>query len=195
MAGTTLTQEDGPHPSAAWWLFMLVGLLGVAAGVIVLAKPGDSLAALAVITGIFLLVQGAFEVIASLRRSTANRGVVAVLGVVTLLIGILLVRHPIGGVTAVALLLGLWLIALGVVRLISAFESEERRGWNLAMAAIELIAGIVIVANPHIGYATLALITGISFIFNGIGLFALGWLLHGAMREESPPGRHLGAAA
>jgi uncharacterized membrane protein HdeD (DUF308 family) len=34
----------------------------------------------------------------------------------------------------------------------------------------EAIAGIVIIANPTIGYATLAVVTGIAFIAIGIGI-------------------------
>ena len=34
--------------------------------------------------------------------------------------------------------------------------------------------GIAVVANPHIGYATLAILTGIWLILSGIGTIALG---------------------
>ena len=48
---------------------------------------------------------------------------------------------------------------------------------------LELLAGIVIVSESlNIGYATLALLVGISFIINGIGMSALGWNLHGLRR-------------
>ena len=43
-----------------------------------------------------------------------------------------------------------------------------------------LLAGIVIVSDPNIGFATLALLVGIAFILNGMGMFALGWSLHAA---------------
>jgi len=161
-----------------WWLMVLVGLLSVVAGVIILFKPSDSLATLAVIAGIFLLLDGILELLYSFLRSTANRGLVALLGVLTAIVGVLLIRHPIGGVTAVALLIGIWLIAIGVIRLVTAF-GEESRGWHALAGALELVAGIVIVANPNIGYTTLAILVGIGFIVNGIGVFALGW----AMRE------------
>jgi uncharacterized membrane protein HdeD (DUF308 family) len=36
------------------------------------------------------------------------------------------------------------------------------------MGLVELIAGIVIVANPSIGYTTLAILVGIAFILNGL---------------------------
>jgi len=161
-----------------WWLLVLVGVLSVVAGVIILFKPSDSLATLAVIAGIFVLIDGIMELIASFSRQTQNRGLVALLGVLSAIVGILLIRHPIAGVAAIALFIGIWLVAVGVVRLAVAFEDPRNRTWNLVVAGLELIAGIVIVASPDIGLTTLALLVGISFIINGIGLLALGRSLH-----------------
>ena len=69
-----ITEADLREWTSAWWLVLLVGVLSVIAGVIVLTKPSDSLATLAVIIGIFILVDGIFELAASLSRRTANRG-------------------------------------------------------------------------------------------------------------------------
>jgi uncharacterized membrane protein HdeD (DUF308 family) len=171
-----------------WWLLVLVGLLSIVAGVIILFKPSDSLATLAVIAGIFLLVDGILELAHSFMHGTENRGLVALLGVLTAIVGVLLIRHPIGGVAAVALLIGLWLIAIGVIRFVTAFGEEENRGWHAIAGIIELIAGIVIVANPDIGFATLALLVGIAFIFNGIAMSLLGWGMHEVRREGSSAG-------
>ena len=121
-------------------------------------------------------------------RSTQNRGMVALFGAITAIVGVLLIRHPVGGVTAVALLIGIWLIVIGVIRFATAFDEYEHRAWYALAGVIELIAGIVIVANPDIGYATLAILVGIAFIINGIGLGALGWGLHEVRREASRPG-------
>jgi uncharacterized membrane protein HdeD (DUF308 family) len=157
------------------WLLFAVGLLGVVAGVIILAKPGDSLATLAVIAGVFLLVDGILELLGSFMRATPNRGLVALFGVLTAVVGVLLIRHPIGGVTAIALLIGIWLITIGVIRVATAFEEYEHRGWHLFAGAMALVAGIVIVAVPGIGFATLAVLVGVGFILNGLGLATLGW--------------------
>jgi uncharacterized membrane protein HdeD (DUF308 family) len=169
------------------WLLMVVGLTSVVAGVIMLVKPGDSLATLAVIAGIFLLVDGIFELAGSFAGTTRNRGMVALFGAITAIVGVLLIRHPIGGVQAVALLIGLWLIVVGVIRFATAFDEDEHRGWYAFAGALELIAGIVIVADPNIGFATLAILVGIGFIVNGIGLGALGWALRAARRGVSSP--------
>lgn len=180
--------------TSAWWLFVLIGLVGIAAGVIVLLKPEDSLSFLAVVAGIFVLASGIFDVAISFNKRTPNRGLAAVVGVLSVVVGVLLVRHPIGGVLFVALLIGIWLIAVGVVRLVETFDSE-RRFWGIVVALVEIVAGIVIVATPPIGFATLALLTGIAFIVNGVAIFALGWMLHAVRRDAEEPAVQAGAPA
>lgn len=173
-----MTEAEAKPPTGGWWLLLLVGALSVVAGVILLFKPSDSLATLAVIAGIFLLLDGILELVYAVLSNARDRGTVAVLGVLTAIIGVLLIRHPIGGISAVALLIGLWLIAVGVIRFVTAFGDYENRGWHALAGLVELIAGIVIVADPSIGYTTLAVLVGISFIFNGLAMAALGWGLH-----------------
>jgi uncharacterized membrane protein HdeD (DUF308 family) len=168
-----------------WWLLILTGVLSIAAGVIILFKPGSSLATLAVIAGIFLLVDGILELVDSFSRETPNRGMVALFGVITAIVGVLLIRHPVGGVTAIALLIGIWLIAAGVIRFATAFDEPEHRVWLALLGLVEMVAGIVIVSSPDIGYATLAILVGIAFIFNGIAMAVLGWNMH-EVREGRP---------
>lgn len=183
-------RRDLHDATGGWWILALVGLLSIAAGVIILFKPADSLATLAVIAGIFLVVDAIFELLAAIVGATPSRGFMALLGVLTLLVGVMLIRHPIQGVTAIALLIGFWLLLVGVVRLVAAFEETEHRGWNITAAIISILAGIVIVSSPNIGYATLALLTGLAFIFNGMGVFALGWAMREVRHETAAPTHH-----
>jgi uncharacterized membrane protein HdeD (DUF308 family) len=192
MSSETLTNEEIHESTRIWWLFMLVGLVSIAAGVIVLLKPSNSLATLAVITGIFVLVDGAFDLIASFSRRTENRGLSAVVGLVSIVVGVLLIRHPISGVLAVALLIGIWLIAVGVVRVVRSFD-RDHRVWNIVVGIIEAAAGIVIVSTPPIAFTTLALLVGIAFIANGLGQFALGWIMHGLREDVESPEYGAGA--
>ena len=171
----------------AWWLLLLAGLLGIVAGIIVLAKPAISLATLAVVAGIFLLVDAIFEIVAAIAGAVPNRGMLALLGVLSAIVGVLLIRHPINGVVAVALLLGLWLITIGIVRAMRAFDVSEHRGWNLLLAALEVVAGIIIVSSPDIGVATLAILVGISFIARGITMCMVAWMLRSAGRALDVP--------
>lgn len=185
MAETSTAREQVRELWRLWWLPILLGALSIVAGAIVLAKPDNSLATLAVIVGIFVLFDGLLELFGSLSRFTENRGLVALLGVLNLIVGILLIRHPIAGVTVIALFIGIWLVVMGTVRVIMAFEVEERRGWSLVVAAVEVIAGVVIVASPGIGFATLALLVGFAFIVNGVSMILMGMVMHAAGRAAT----------
>ena len=180
--------EDVRRLTRLWWLVVALGVLSLVAGVIVIVKPSNSLKTLAVVVGIFVLLDGIAEFVLAFDRRTANRGLVALLALLDVVIGILLIRHPVGGVKAIALLLAIWLIAAGVVRLIIAFDTHGDRLGRFVVAGIEIVFGIVIVANPNIGFATLAVLVGIAFIVNGLGIIAVGILLRAVRNQPRPPG-------
>jgi uncharacterized membrane protein HdeD (DUF308 family) len=169
--------------ASLWWLTVLAGILSVVAGVVVVLKPSNSLSAIAVVVGIFAVIEGIVALVRAIGHDVQGRGLMVVFGVLSLIVGIFLIRHPIHGVTFVALLAGVWLVAMGAIRLVHAFDESAHRGWQLFVAAVEIIAGVVIVSSPNIGIATLALLLGISLIVNGIAIAVAGFVLRGA-REE-----------
>ncbi len=183
-----LDSQEAGELARLWWLPLCLGLLSLAAGVVVLAKPDNSLKTLAVIAGIFILLDGIVELAMAFGRSTANRGLVALIGTLDLIVGILLIRHPIAGVQAVALFIGIWLIAAGVIRAVMAFESPGERLGRILIGGLEALFGIVIVSSAHIGFATLALLVGLSFIANGFGMITFGIFLRAARSNLRPPG-------
>jgi uncharacterized membrane protein HdeD (DUF308 family) len=160
--------------SRGWWLFVVIGLLSVIAGGILVAKPGNSLATLAVIFGIFLLLDGIVDLVTSFGRDE-NRALAAIFGIVAIVIGILLIRHPTHAVNAIGLLIGIWLVVAGVLRLLRAFTMGFHP-LRLVIALLEIAVGVIIVAQPHIGYSTLAIIIGIWLIINGLAMIGLGFV-------------------
>jgi uncharacterized membrane protein HdeD (DUF308 family) len=170
--------------TGSWWILLLIGCLSVIAGGIVLAKPHHSLAVLVIVCGIYIVLSSVLELwsLAFVSRS----GTAALVGVLGIVIGILLIRHPIGGITAATLLVGVWFVAVGVIRLLDVL-TMERGKWGLAVAGLQIVAGIALVASPHIGLATLALLIGIAFFLNGIALIGLGTVIR-ALHRAVPVG-------
>ena len=156
----------------AWWLLLVVGIASAVAGVILVTKPSNSLATLAVIFGIFLLVDGIVELVASFGHPAEGRVIAVIIGLLGLVVGIILIRHPTHAVNAIGLLIGIWLIAAGALRLLRAVAVPGLL--QAVIAVVEIVVGIVIVSDPHIGYATLAILTGIWLILNGFGMIGLG---------------------
>jgi uncharacterized membrane protein HdeD (DUF308 family) len=184
----------GRRERLARWILVVAGLLGVAAGIIVLAEPANALATLAVVTGIFLIFDGIFATAASLFEHVEGRHLGVLAAIISVLIGVILIRHPIHGVLAIGFLLGLWLIAAGVVRLAALAVEGHLRGWWTLVAIIEIAAGIVIVSSPRIAVSTLALLVGISLIVRGGVMAAVGWLMVETEESGAPaPGGHVAA--
>jgi uncharacterized membrane protein HdeD (DUF308 family) len=190
---TSFDAQAGKDARAIWWILGVVGLLSIAAGVIVLVEPSISLKTLAVIAGIFFLIDGIFEIVRAIVGGMESRGLLALLGAISAIAGVILIRHPIQSVVAIALLVGLWLLTVGIVHFVRAFAEHDHRWMTVAIAALEMIAGIVIVASPGIGVATLALLVGISLILRGIAMCAVAWVTrsvlhgHGAAPTSAAP--------
>jgi uncharacterized membrane protein HdeD (DUF308 family) len=191
MSDPTITDPSGDRASAeglrevtgAWWVLLLVGCLSVIAGVIVLVEPDNSLSVLVIVSGIYIVLSSVLELWSAAFHSRS--GTAALFGVLGIVIGILLIRHPINSILAAALLVGIWFVAIGVIRLLDALGSK-RGAWALAVPALQIVVGIVLVASPHIGLATLALLVGISFIINGIALVAFGTIVRALHRSVAP---------
>jgi uncharacterized membrane protein HdeD (DUF308 family) len=178
--------DDVRTLARSWWIAVGLGVLSIVAGALVLARPDHSLRALAVIMGIFILIDGVVELYWAFVDGVENTATAALLGILNVVVGVLLIRHPISGVQAVALLIGIWLIAVGVFRAVVAVGAPGGRIGRLLIAGVEILAGIVIVASPDIGYATLTVLVGVSFIANGIAMIAAGVLLR-MLKDGGPP--------
>jgi uncharacterized membrane protein HdeD (DUF308 family) len=189
-----LIRQQALELARAWWLLVVLGIACIVAGIILLARPSHSLAVLAVVFGILLLIEGAIELIRSFGHGVSNRGLAAIVGVLGIVIGILLVRHPSTAVSALGLLIGIWLVAAGAIRFVGSITWGSHRLLRAALAIVEVIIGIVIVSDPHIGYTALAIILGIWLLVCGAGTIALGILVRNAKSELSSPPAAAGAA-
>jgi uncharacterized membrane protein HdeD (DUF308 family) len=176
---------DAMDATRGWWLFLVIGIASFVAGVILVLKPSHSLATLAVVFGVFLLIDGIIELVESFGHSVENRGLAAIIGILAIIVGLILIRHPTHAVSAIGLVIGIWLVAAGVVRLATTFALGTPTFLRVVLALLEVVVGIVIVANPHIGYATLAILLGIWLIINGVGMTALGFAIHSVRPERT----------
>lgn len=188
----TSTADDLRPVTSMWWLLMLVGVAAAGVGIFFVASPHETLVTFAVITGIFLLADGALAVIASIFGRGEGRGLLAMIGVLSAIAGLVLIKHPFNTLVAFTLIIGVWFVVAGIVRFVTAFSTREGRAGSIAIALLDLIGGAVILAWPDLGLATLAVIIGIVLIMRGILFMAAGWELHKLNTEPdgAMPGEH-----
>jgi uncharacterized membrane protein HdeD (DUF308 family) len=103
--------------SDRWWVLLLAGLAGVAAGVVTLVWPGITALALLYMIAAWALLTGALEIAAAIRLRKAITGewLLLLSGIVSIGLGVLLVLFPGPGALAVVLWIGAWALVFGVV--------------------------------------------------------------------------------
>ena len=174
----TLSTTDDLRPlTSLWWLLMLVGLAALGVGIFFVASPHETLSTFAVIAGIFLLADGALAIARSIFGGGEGRGLLAVIGVLSAIAGLILIKHPFDTLVVFTLIIGVWFVVAGIVRFVTAFSSPESRGSNIVISLVDVVAGAVILAWPDLGLSSVAVIIGIVLILRGILFIAAGWQL------------------
>jgi uncharacterized membrane protein HdeD (DUF308 family) len=106
---------------------VLTGLLSMAAGVAIIVWPKPGLLAVAIFLGAWLIVSGTINIAGAFaaRRILPNWWLLLILGLVEVPLGVLALADP--GATLAALITvgGIWAVAVGVMRIVLAFELKR----------------------------------------------------------------------
>jgi uncharacterized membrane protein HdeD (DUF308 family) len=113
-------QNVGDSPR--WWVFLLEGIVGIAAGITAFLWPGLTAYVLLMVIASWAIITGILEIAAAirLRREITNEWALALGGLLSIGLGVLLFMRPVLGglalvwtIGAYALIFGVLLIALG----------------------------------------------------------------------------------
>ena len=111
-----------------WWVFVLFGVVTFAVGVFFVVSPHETLSTFTAIAGVFLLVDGVLAIFGSIFAGGEGRGLLALIGVLSAVAGLVLIKKPFDTLVVFTLIVGVWFVVAGVVRFVSALASPEGRG-------------------------------------------------------------------
>jgi uncharacterized membrane protein HdeD (DUF308 family) len=156
-----------------WGWPLAFGILTAAAGLAAVVWPGITLLAAAIVFGVQLIVAGIYRLVAAFASTDATvttRVLLALLGVLSLIVGLYAVRHVLLTIVALGLLLGIFWVANGVIELFTAISHRNMpgRGWRLVMGTLSVLAGVVLLAIPGISLITLVVLLSIWLIVFGM---------------------------
>jgi uncharacterized membrane protein HdeD (DUF308 family) len=172
-----MTQEMEVQPGPAvlllareWPAMLVVGLLTIGVGAVVIAWPSETLTVLSILLGIQLLIFGLFRLIGAFAHDVASPGFVAFVGILGMIAGVVVLRHPFETVTVLATILGAVWIVTGVIEVIDAIAAKyvDGRGWLALGGLLSVAAGVVIVAWPEPTVTVVAWIAAFYLIVFGL---------------------------
>jgi uncharacterized membrane protein HdeD (DUF308 family) len=105
-------------------MFILGGVLGIALGLVTIARPDVTAVALVLLIGVWAVATGVSEAVAAyqFRAVLENEWLLVLNGVISVAFGILLIFEPGAGIYAVLALIGYYAILAGVLYLAVAFR-------------------------------------------------------------------------
>jgi uncharacterized membrane protein HdeD (DUF308 family) len=166
---TDLIDQVGRH----WGWVLAYGILTLLAGVAVLAWPSETLLVIAVLFGVQLIISGIFRFVGALASDDLTGGtrvMLALLGVLSIIIGLWAVRHAVLTLVALIVFLGIFWVINGLIEIFTAISHRGMpdRGWSVLMGVLSAIAGIIVLAYPGLTLVGLAVILGIWLLVFGI---------------------------
>ncbi len=173
-----------------WWLLLIRGLAAIAFGFAAFFWPGLTIASLAILFGIYVLVDGVFGVIDSIRyRDRLERWWLWLLeGVLGVILGALMLFMP--GLTALLLVIfvAVWAVFGGVLRIVAAISLRKHieGEWLLALGGVlSILFGVVVIAVPAAGIISLMWLVGFWALAFGVLFVMLAFRLRRAGRERA----------
>jgi uncharacterized membrane protein HdeD (DUF308 family) len=116
----------GSRSVPTWWL-VLVGLLGIAAGIVTFVLPGMTAMVLILLIGIWAIAHGIVEIVAAiqLRKEIDNEWSLILAGLLSVGFGVLVVIAPGAGALGLVWAIGAYSIVFGA--LLIAFSLQVRK--------------------------------------------------------------------
>lgn len=106
---------------------VLLGLLGIAAGIVAFVYPGITALSLLSIIAVWAIFTGVIEIAVAirLRKELANEWMLILSGALSVLFGVLVIVSPGAGALSVAWLIGAYAVAFGIMMLMLAFRVKS----------------------------------------------------------------------
>ena len=179
MATTILTSVESSVKN--WWISLLLGVLYIIAGVWVFQTPLASYVSLSIVFSVFIFISGISQIAFSISSKNEIEGWGWYLagGILDLIIGLLLITHPIMTMTILPFYVGFWLLLQGFMAIGLSFQFKSidtsNWGWLLFLGIMTLLFAFLLLANPIFAGLSIVYMTAFAFIFAGISRIFLAF--------------------
>jgi uncharacterized membrane protein HdeD (DUF308 family) len=166
----TATAQTAPAANdLPWWLGVVQGAALLVLGLLCLSAPGATLFVVVQFTGIYWLVTGILALVGLVGDRTMWLWKL-IAGIIGILAGIAVIQHP-GWATVLVpstliLVIGIFGIVGGILGIVHSWSDRSWTG--ILLGIFGALLGLILVANPAIGAATLPFVVGIFALIGGI---------------------------
>jgi uncharacterized membrane protein HdeD (DUF308 family) len=174
----------GPALAAHWWMLALRGVIAILFGIMAFVSPVAVMLSLALLFGVYLIVDGIIGLVAAFRTSHADNRWWLLLAeaILSLLMGALALAFPGGAVLAFVIITAFWALLSGGFLLAAAFRLSLPHGrlWLAVGGLVSIVWGVLLVTAPLMGAVVLTWWVGAYAVVFGVMLIAAAFKLRAA---------------
>ncbi len=163
------------HSVKNWWVLLIMGVLMITGAIWMFKTPIESFAGIVLFFSMLILISGFLSVFFALsnKDDLDNWGIYLTGGILDVVVGVILLKHPAKAIIIFSVFIGLWLLFRGVSAISSSFKLKkdgvENWGWILAFGIFTTIFALMAVLyQPLLGGAYLAYMLAFAFLLLGI---------------------------
>jgi uncharacterized membrane protein HdeD (DUF308 family) len=111
------------------WANVLIGVVGIVAGVVAIVLPGETAVVLLVIIAVWAIIAGVTQIVGAiaLRRAVAHAWFLGVTGALTLVLGVVLLFNPGAGALALVTTIAIFAVIWGISLIMMGFRLRGLR--------------------------------------------------------------------
>jgi len=165
-----LGQEEHASLRAAWWMFLIMGIVSIVVGFLAISSAFVATMASVVVFGILLIIEGITGIIhAIMVRTWKGFAINLLVAALYLLGGFFMLEEPVRAAAVLTLVLAAAFIVGGMMRIIIAIAVQFHGWpWVLLNGVIDLILGVMIWSGwPGTSLWVLGLFVGIDLLVHG----------------------------
>lgn len=170
---------------------VIIGALFIGTGIYCFVNMKAAFLSLALILGLALMAYGVGQIFTYIT-DRENKGLTAwalAEGILTALIGVLVVFYPFQTDFVLAVWFAAWLLSSGVLRIVGALKTRKLLpgtpwGFMFFMGIVGILVGIYCLVHPMVTGMALALMLGIFFVLQGINCIFFGVSLPGMKSKK-----------
>jgi uncharacterized membrane protein HdeD (DUF308 family) len=156
----------------SWGWVLAFGIATLILGIIVTIHPKNSVYVVAVLLAIWLIIAGVFRIVRAIadhEDSGGTRWLMALLGIVGILFGVLIFHHAWATVAVVGFIVGLFWVVAGIGDFFAAYVHKGPGRWMLIVGGILGVGvGIAALVYPGLSLTIIAFLFGLWLVLYGI---------------------------
>jgi uncharacterized membrane protein HdeD (DUF308 family) len=179
---TLIATPDAATIQAKWKAFLVFGVVLAVLGAVALMNVIAATLVTTVIVGGLLMVAGITQLIGifTLGGSLGQKLLFGVLAILYVVVGFNMVTEPLRGVVTLTIIVGVFLLVQGIVRIFSAFGGGGSKGFAIFTGFIDILLGLWLLTGIPVSGIALGFFVGIELVITGISwMFMSLRLRHG----------------